>query len=70
MMGRDAPSTDAIKAARRAAGLTQVELAQRLGVTARAVQHWEAGTRAMPLAAWILLRQWARVGRTRPHEFN
>ena len=36
---------------RRAAGLTQRETALHLGVTARTVAHWEAGTRPVPRAA-------------------
>jgi transcriptional regulator with XRE-family HTH domain len=36
---------------RRAAGLTQRELALHLGITVRTVAHWEAGTRPVPLAA-------------------
>jgi DNA-binding transcriptional regulator YiaG len=36
---------------RRAAGLTQRELALHLGVSSRTVAHWEAGTRPVPLAA-------------------
>ena len=58
------PSPETIKAARLTAGLTQLELARRLGVTARAVQHWESGTRSMPRAAWLLLQQYKRAGRT------
>ncbi len=38
---------EAIKAARVGAGLTQEELAQRLGMTGAAVQSWESG-RAFP----------------------
>jgi transcriptional regulator with XRE-family HTH domain len=36
---------------RRAAGLTQRELALHLGVSIRTVAHWEAGTRPVPMAA-------------------
>jgi DNA-binding transcriptional regulator YiaG len=36
---------------RKNAGLTQVGLADRLEVTPRAVQHWEAGTRKVP--KWV-----------------
>jgi transcriptional regulator with XRE-family HTH domain len=34
---------EAIRQARKDAGLTQVELAERLGVTQNAVSHWERG---------------------------
>jgi transcriptional regulator with XRE-family HTH domain len=34
-----------IAQARRNANLTQAELAERVGVTTRTVQNWEAGTR-------------------------
>jgi DNA-binding transcriptional regulator YiaG len=37
------PLDEALKAARQAAHLSQVELATRLGVSYRAVQYWEAG---------------------------
>ena len=37
---------DQIAQARRDANLTQAELARMVGVTARTVQNWEAGTRA------------------------
>lgn len=37
---------DQIGAARRAASLTQRELAEQLKVSARAVQAWEGGTRS------------------------
>jgi transcriptional regulator with XRE-family HTH domain len=36
---------------RRAAKVTQRELALHLGVSVRTVAHWEAGTRPVPLAA-------------------
>lgn len=35
---------DRLKAARRKAGLTQVQLAELSGVSARAIQTWEKGT--------------------------
>ena len=35
-----------IAQARRDANLTQAELAEMVGVTARTVQNWEAGTRS------------------------
>jgi transcriptional regulator with XRE-family HTH domain len=34
-----------LKKARMAAGLTQVELAEKLGVTSRSIQHYELGQR-------------------------
>jgi DNA-binding transcriptional regulator YiaG len=36
------------KAARRAAGLTQAEMSERLGIPARTIQDWEAGARRPP----------------------
>ncbi|WP_175948383.1 helix-turn-helix domain-containing protein [Burkholderia pyrrocinia] len=40
-------------------GRTQVAVAERLGVTPRQVQRWEAGVGAMPIASWQLLcREW------------
>lgn len=40
-----------IKAAREAAGLTQVELAERIGVTQAAVAQWETGgTKPYPIS--------------------
>jgi DNA-binding XRE family transcriptional regulator len=33
-----------LREARRQANLTQAELARRLGVSARTIQHWESGT--------------------------
>jgi transcriptional regulator with XRE-family HTH domain len=36
---------DKIREAREASGMTQQDLARAVGVTVRAVQNWEAGTR-------------------------
>ena len=48
----------AARAAWRATGLTQTELARRLGVDARQVRHYMNGTRRTPfvfvLGAWAL----------------
>ena len=38
-----------IQAARQRAGLTQATLADRLGVSRRTVEGWEAGRRSIPL---------------------
>ena len=46
---------DEFRATRKSIGLTQTELADRMGVTLRAVQHWEAGTKAISKAMSILL---------------
>lgn len=66
-------------AARRAMGLTQRALAERLGVSTRAVQHWEAGTRPVPRyaeramttdtgpRAWSLLVGHALPSDIKPH---
>ena len=37
-----------IREARRAAGLTQMEMAQRFGIGRRTIQDWEAGTHKCP----------------------
>jgi DNA-binding transcriptional regulator YiaG len=34
---------------------TQAVMARQLGVTPRAVEHWECGTRRMPIATWRAL---------------
>ncbi|KVW05538.1 XRE family transcriptional regulator [Burkholderia cepacia] len=40
-------------------GRTQAGVAERLGVTPRQVQRWEAGVGKMPVASWQLLsREW------------
>jgi len=45
-----------LRAARTALGLSQRELAERLEVTIRALQMWEAGERAIPGPARVALR--------------
>ena len=42
-----------IREARAAAGLSRVELAARVGVTARTVTAWEQGTRTPPLEGLV-----------------
>lgn len=39
------PSPDLIRTFRAAVGLSQVRLAEQLGVSSRAVEEWEAGRR-------------------------
>ena len=46
----------AIKAARKAASLTQSQAAATVGVTMRAWQYWEAGHRKMPVSTWELFK--------------
>ncbi|EEX48650.1 helix-turn-helix transcriptional regulator [Jonquetella anthropi] len=40
-----------LKESRQRAGYTQKQVAQKLGITERAYQHYEAGTRKIPLEA-------------------
>lgn len=47
---------DEIKEARDALGLTQAELAARMGVTVDAVRAWEADRRPLQGAALVLLK--------------
>lgn len=63
---RERPGERPLSDLRRAAGLTQRELALHLGVSLRTVAHWEAGTRPVPVAAGrplarILRRPLARI---------
>ncbi|SDZ01889.1 Cro/C1-type HTH DNA-binding domain-containing protein [Geodermatophilus africanus] len=48
---RDSTEERPLAALRRAAGVTQRELAHHVGVSRRSVVHWENGTRPLPLAA-------------------
>lgn len=50
--------TNAIKTARKRAGLSQVQLAQKLGVSPSTVAAWELGTHSMRTAR---LQQVARA---------
>jgi transcriptional regulator with XRE-family HTH domain len=47
-----------IRAWRQRLGLTQTQAGDELGVTLRAIQHYEGGTRPIPrvveLACWVL----------------
>ena len=52
----NAPSADAIKAAREAASLTTTQAAELIGVTARAWQRYEAGDREMAGSAFELFQ--------------
>jgi DNA-binding transcriptional regulator YiaG len=38
-------------------GLTQIELAQKLGVTSRTVQNWEYGKSQPKLNEWLRLQE-------------
>lgn len=49
-----APTSDRIKAARRAAGDSQRSAGERVHVAWRTWQKWEYGERQMPLAVWEL----------------
>jgi DNA-binding XRE family transcriptional regulator len=48
------PTADVVRPARKAAGLSQTAAADLISVSLRAWQAYEAGDRAMPLAAWEL----------------
>lgn len=43
VLAESSPAADVVRAARRSAGLTQNELAKRVGSTQSAVSRWEAG---------------------------
>lgn len=48
------PSPEAIRAAREAAGLTQMQAAARLHANLTSWQRWESGERKMHPAMWEL----------------
>lgn len=51
-----APSASDIKDARTAAGMTQGQAAELVGVGWRTWAYWEAGEYQMPLARWELFQ--------------
>lgn len=50
------PTTEEVRAAREAAGLSQTAAADLLHTTCRTWQQWEAGDRRMHPAFWELFR--------------
>lgn len=56
----NAPTPDAIRAWRRAAGLSAAAAAALVHVSARTWLRWESGDSAMPLACWELANIKAR----------
>jgi DNA-binding transcriptional regulator YiaG len=50
------------RAAREKLGLSNYALAPKLGIHLRTAQHYEAGTRPIPLAIARLLEAWVRHG--------
>ena len=54
MTAPSSPSTEAIRQARDASGLTQTEAAAMIYRTCRNWQQWEAGDRRMDPALWEL----------------
>jgi transcriptional regulator with XRE-family HTH domain len=50
-------TSENVKAARVAAGLTQAAAAQRLGVTTHCVYHWESGLRSPSYLSALRLQQ-------------
>ena len=58
-------TADQLKRKRRDLGLTQVELAKRLGVTRLTVVRWETGVHKIPYATGELIKQMRETGRPR-----
>jgi len=54
-MPRSKLTPSALSSRRECLGLSKLQLAIKLGVSQRAVQHWEDGTRTIPQIAQILL---------------
>lgn len=54
------PKPDAVRQARKAAGLTQTQAAKTVSASMRAWQQWESGERAMPpgLFELFMLKTW------------
>lgn len=58
----EAPYSERFKAARKAAGLTQEACAAQLGVPARTLENWEAGSRTPPdYVQRLVLAEMARL---------
>lgn len=57
------PDPAAIRAARKAAGLTQTAAAELIGSTLRTIQDWEAGKAAMHPGLWDLFQHRAGLKR-------
>jgi len=56
IMNDESPTPEQIRAARKAAGLTQAEAGQAIHATRRAWQAWELGTNRMHPAFWELFK--------------
>lgn len=69
---RNNPTPDAVRQARRAAGLTQTEAAKIVSASMRAWQQWESGERTMPPGLFELYmlktRQWSLNDQQKPSQ--
>jgi DNA-binding transcriptional regulator YiaG len=61
--GNPMDSAPGVQAVRRSLGLSQVQLAERCGVTVRAVQSWEQGVRMVTAAPLNVMADLLRKGR-------
>jgi transcriptional regulator with XRE-family HTH domain len=62
-----------LTATRKTLGLTQTQLGEAIGVSLRAIQHYEAGTRKIPKPVALLLAhamETLRTRRSRPMIFD